>query len=209
MGCEKRYDAIIDPDTPSVMLKNTDTNRYPADRTLPPQHDTMGTVIHNNLSKGLPMKTWIKRTILSVFGLSLLVGGLAACSHRGHASGPMSEEKLTEMRSWFINRATKELELTEPQKQRLGVLVDKVAEQRKALVGKSTDPRAEALTIVAGTQFDRVKAQALLDEKTSVIRAQSPAVITAMADFYDSLTPTQQQRVRDMLQKHHHGWGHH
>ena len=30
------------------------------------------------------MKTWIKRTLIGLFGVSILVGGIAACGHRHH-----------------------------------------------------------------------------------------------------------------------------
>ena len=30
------------------------------------------------------MKTWLKRTLIGVFGASLLFGGLAACAQRHH-----------------------------------------------------------------------------------------------------------------------------
>ena len=33
------------------------------------------------------MKTWIKRTLYGLFGATLLVGGISACSHRHHGSG--------------------------------------------------------------------------------------------------------------------------
>lgn len=63
--------------------------------------------------------------------------------------------------------------------------------------------------MLAGERFDRSRAQALVDAKTSALREASPAVITAAADFYDSLKPTQQEQVRSLLAGggHRHGWG--
>jgi hypothetical protein len=40
-------------------------------------------------------------------------------------------------------------------------------------------------------------------EKTSALQLKSPEVIAALGDFYDSLNPTQQQKVRDFMARHH------
>jgi Spy/CpxP family protein refolding chaperone len=150
------------------------------------------------------MKIWIKRSLITLFGVTLLAGGLTACGHRMHS--PMSDEKVAEFRVKMIDRTAKELELNEAQKAKLGVLADKLRDQRLALMGAG-DPRAQAQAIVAGAQFDRAKGQALVEEKTAALRARSPEVIAAMADFFDSLNPTQQQKLRDFMQRRK-GWWH-
>lgn len=48
-----------------------------------------------------------------------------------------------------------------------------------ALMGTTTNPRAEVATLVAGEKFDRTRAQALLREKTSALTTKSPEVIAA------------------------------
>jgi hypothetical protein len=44
-----------------------------------------------------------------------------------------------------------------------------------------------------------------MEEKTAALRGKSPEVIAAAGDFFDSLTPVQQQKVRDFMQRRH-GW---
>ncbi|MES1163865.1 MAG: hypothetical protein ABUL50_12460, partial [Rhizobacter sp.] len=83
---------------------------------------------------------------------------------------------------------------------------DKLKEQRVALMGGSTDPRADFAALIAGPKFERERAQGLVEAKTTAVRSKSPEVITAMADFYDSLKPEQQQKVREFLAKRRHGW---
>ena len=78
-------------------------------------------------------------------------------------------------------------------------------EQRKALIGQTTDPRSEVKSLIAGAKFDAGKAQALINEKAGALQAKSPEVVTALAAFYDSLNPTQQQKVRDFMEGRH-GW---
>jgi periplasmic protein CpxP/Spy len=100
------------------------------------------------------------------------------------------------------------LELSVDQKARLGVLVDRLHEQRAALHG-TTDPRADIASLIKDNIFDRWHAQDLLNAKLEAVRAKSPQVIAALGDFYDSLTPAQQQKVREHLQRAgDHRWGH-
>lgn len=156
------------------------------------------------------MKTWLKRTLVGVFGASVLFGGLAACSHRGHgpwSGAPRSEAEQAEWRARMVERAGSRLELDAAQKAKLGLLADTLAAQRKTVMS-GTDPRAELRAMVAGERFDRGRAQSLVDAKTAALREVSPAVIAAAADFYDSLNATQQQKVRDLLARggRRHGW---
>lgn len=155
------------------------------------------------------MKLWIKRnlkrTLFGLFGATVIIGSLSACGHHGGHGWQMSEEKATQFRTKIVERVGKELDLTDPQKQRLVTLTDKLREQRTALMGKTTDPRAEVQALVAGAQFDKTRASALIEEKTSALQLKSPEVIAAAADFYDNLNPAQQQKVRDFMQRRH-GW---
>jgi periplasmic protein CpxP/Spy len=155
------------------------------------------------------MKTWIKRTLFGLFGASLLIGGLAACSHHPHAGAwQLSEADAAKLRERFIDKAARELTLDDTQKARLGVLADAFKAQRSALVTGATEPRAQLQALVAGAQFDRAKAQALLDDKLAAVRDKSPAVLQAMAEFYDGLRPEQQQKLRDLMARGrgHRGW---
>jgi Spy/CpxP family protein refolding chaperone len=148
------------------------------------------------------MKRWIKRTLVGLFGATVLVGGLSACGH-GHYGGnwQTSEADATKMRERLLERAGSELKLDAAQKQRLATLADKLREQRTALMGTGSDPRAEVQALVAGTTFDRERAQAFVTAKTAALQGKSPEVITAAGDFYDSLNPAQQQQVRDFMNR--------
>jgi protein CpxP len=157
------------------------------------------------------MKRWLQRTLIGVFGASVVLGGLSACGHGGHHGwhdrGNFSEADATKMRERLLERAGQRLQLDEAQKQRLAVLADKLHEQRAALVG-ATDPRAEFRALLAGPTFDRSGAQALVEAKTAALRSKSPEVIAAAADFFDGLRPEQQQQVREFLAKRRGGWRH-
>ena len=152
------------------------------------------------------MKSWIKRTLFGLFGVGIIAGGLSACGRGQHEHGMViSEEDSVRFKAKMVERVGKELNPNEQQKERLGALGDRLRDQRVALVGKTTDPRAEVAALVAGAQFDKARAQAIPEEKTAAIRGKSPEVITAAAEFFDSLNPAQQQKVRDFMQRRH-GW---
>ncbi len=150
------------------------------------------------------MRPWIKRTLFGIFGATIVLGGLSACGHRHEGGWQMSAEESAKFRNKMIERVSSKLDLTAEQKARLNVLADRLQAQRTALRG-TADPRAEVQALVAGDKFDRARAQALVTGKTAAITSGSPEVIAAAADFYDSLNPAQQQKVRDFMQRRG-GW---
>lgn len=155
------------------------------------------------------MRPWIKRSLYGLFGATIILGGVTACGHRHDGHGwQMSAEDQAKFRGKMTDRVASKLDLNEDQKKRLGVLADKLHEQRLALAGKASDPRAEIQALVAGDKFDKARAQTLITEKTAALNAKSPEVVAAMADFYDSLRPEQQAKVRDFMQQRRHGWWH-
>ena len=63
------------------------------------------------------MKHWIKRTLLGVFGATLLIGGLTACGHHDSSFGvSMSAEQYAQKRDKIVDKAAGKLDLTEDQK---------------------------------------------------------------------------------------------
>ena len=148
------------------------------------------------------MKPWIKRTLFGLFSASLLVGSLTACANRYHGHGAgMSPEQSAQMRDKMIDRVAGKLDLKPDQKTRLTTLGDKLHAQRIALMGQGADPRADFAALMAGDRFDAARAQALVNQKTAVLQAGSPEVIAALADFYNSLNPAQQQKVREFMEQ--------
>ena len=154
------------------------------------------------------MKPWIKKSLVGIFGVSVLAGGLSACSHSRHGIGAnMSADDVTKFRGKMIDRVASKLELNDDQKKRLGTVADTFQAQRAGMFESGKEPRAELKTLIAGAKFDRSRAQTLVTEKATLVQTKSPEMITAVADFYDSLTLVQQQKVRDFMEQRG-GWGH-
>jgi periplasmic protein CpxP/Spy len=145
------------------------------------------------------MKTWIKRSLVGALGAACLFVGIGAWAHRdgGHGWGGGNADS-SQMRERMVERMSSKLSLDAPQKAKLGVLVDTMHTQRSALMGE-TEPRAEMQSLIAGASFDRARAGALVANKIAALQSGSPAVITAMADFYDGLNPAQQTQVREFM----------
>lgn len=151
------------------------------------------------------MKTWIKRTLIGLTATTVVLGGLTACGSRGEHARGWSDERITEVRGKVVDKISGKLDLNADQKAKLGVLADQMIASRKAFRGDS-DPRTDLQALIAGNQFDRSKAQQLLDQKLQAAQGNGPQMLSAFGDFYDSLNPEQQQQVRERLQRRGHGW---
>ena len=153
------------------------------------------------------MKTWIKRSLIGIAAAGALFGGIAAFADR-HGEGPcghmMSMRDPAAMKAHFVERAGRYLDLDAAQKAKLGALADTMQQQRQALLG-GAQPGAQFQGLIAGSSFDRANAGELVASKLGAIQSGSPAVIDAMANFYDSLKPEQQAKLREFIAHHHHG----
>jgi periplasmic protein CpxP/Spy len=136
----------------------------------------------------------------------------------GHHGQP-SEADMQKHREKMIERATSELSLDAAQKAKLVTLIDTMHAKRAAMMAAKADPkadpkaqdgrpgpggmmpRAEMQALIKGDKFDRAGAQALVDQKAGAMRSAAPDVIAAMGDFYDSLKPEQQTKVRAFMER--------
>lgn len=170
--------------------------------TRRPRPGTMTALFNHFFEEGNPvMKPWIKRTLFGLFGASIVIGSLTGCANRHHGYGAnMSAEQAAQAREKMVSRVASKLDLNAEQKQRLVTLGDKLHAQRVALIGQTNDPRAEFKALMAGDKFDAARAQTLVNEKTTAVQTTSPEVIAALADFFNSLNPAQQQKVRDFME---------
>ncbi len=143
------------------------------------------------------MKHWIKRSLIGLFGGALVVGSIAGCAGQRHGWGGGDS---AEFRARMVERVGGKLDLDATQKQKLQVLADKLQAQRTAMRGNG-DPRGQFKALFAGNKLDQAGAGKLVDEKTAAVRAASPEIIAAAADFFDNLNPAQQQKVRDFMER--------
>ena len=156
------------------------------------------------------MKAWIRRGLLGLFGGALVAGSLAGCAgHHRHGWGSSADS--AEFRERIVERMSSRLELDAAQRAKLNVLADKLQVQRKAVreAGGGGEPRSQFKSLFAGARLDRQRAAQLVDEKTATVRAGSADVIAAVGDFFDSLNPAQQQKVREFMDRGGRRWSRH
>ena len=165
---------------------------------------------HPNPKDKIMKKTWLKRTLLGVAVSTALLGSLAAYSAEGGGfhHGPPSAEDMAQHQAAMLAHIGKTLNLDANQAAKLQVLANTLHAGHAALAGGAVNPHDRMKALIAGNTFDRAGAQQLVNEKVAAIQANSPALITAAGDFFDSLNATQQQQVRDFAAKHH-GFGPH
>lgn len=154
------------------------------------------------------MKTWIKRTLIGVTALGVVLGGAAVAwshSHGGYGHGygwrQVSDGETAEMKAKVIERVGSRLNLDANQKAKLGIVADRLREQRNTFIGDSADPRTELKALIAGPTFDRQRALNFVQGRTAAVQTGSPALIAALGDFYDSLRPEQQAQVREFVER--------
>ena len=99
----------------------------------------------------------------------------------------------------LLARVGAKLDLDDGQQRRFGTWLEQLQRQRDAL--KSLVGGPELASLFAEPQFARGPAQQLFDAKLDTLRAAGPGVITAFADFFDSLDAEQQQALRFMMRR--------
>ncbi len=127
------------------------------------------------------------------------VGSIALISTLAVA-GPGSRDRSPDaFAQRMIDRVTDKLELNEAQVTKLNGVKDAIKAARENMREKRKDKKGEMLALLDQPTLDQDKAMALLTERGDAMKAEAPKVIAAIAGFYDSLTPEQQQTLRETL----------
>ena len=54
--------------------------------------------------------------------------------------------------------------------------------------------------------FSTLRFPPFVSQKTEAVQSRSPQVVAALGDFYDSLNPQQQAKVREYMERGRRGW---
>lgn len=137
-------------------------------------------------------------SILAVAGL--ILGG---CAHRYK-----DPEKRAE---YFSNKISKKLELNADQKIKLDAVTAEFMTARKEMKGKKDATRNTLREVLNQPKFDQGKVMSIYKDHVSDMNDHAPKIVAAVGDFWDSLTPEQQAKAREKMEKHferHGRWGH-
>lgn len=130
--------------------------------------------------------------ILSAVGIAVAV---AACGYqsRHHGQGDYAVR--------HIEKLGKELDLNEAQTAKLNAVTETLRKNRETLRGKHDEARKTALALLDQPKLDRQRALGLVQQVTRDMNDLAPETIAVMGEFYDSLTPPQQQKLRSELKE--------
>lgn len=137
-------------------------------------------------------------SILAIVGL--IVGG---CAHRYK-----DPEKRAE---YFSNKISKKLDLNADQKTKLDAVTKEFMAARTEMKGKKDATRSTLREVLNQPKFDQGKVMSVYKGHVSDMDTHAPRIIAAVGDFWDSLTPEQQAKAREKMEKHferHGRWGH-
>lgn len=135
-----------------------------------------------------------KRIILFVIGGALLTATVVACNHGMHFG--TAEERS----EWMVQKVSKEMELNSMQRDKLVELRDELLSLRKELRDDRAQLSTDVLAMLQQPTLDREKANTIVSGRLATVNARSPAIIDAVANFYDSLNDTQRDEIREFIQ---------
>lgn len=138
------------------------------------------------------MKRITKISLIGAGTLAMILT-ISGCNHFS------SPENRAE---WMVDRINNKLELTDVQQTKLKALSEEMLSSRKAMKLKFSDSHNQVAALFEQTTLDQNKALGILQSHTQMIEEQAPVMISAFANFYDSLDIEQQAEVREFMQEH-------
>lgn len=127
-------------------------------------------------------------------------------AHRHHAHDRHhGDDRASSFADHLAAKLSHRLDLGDEQQARLETLLSALQQQRQAL---RRDALFQDITgLLAGATLDRAATRQLVDERLATAQAAVPALIDALADFYDALDAEQQQALRFVLRQRRRGFG--
>jgi protein CpxP len=144
-------------------------------------------------------------TKIAVMSSMLVIGAgtLAACGHYYKTPAERAE--------WMAEKVADELDLNDMQKEKLAVVKSEMMKLRQEFKGDQQDSgRKQVLAVVSQSTLDRDALLNMIRVRTQAVSNNAPQIVAALGDFYDSLNPEQQAKVREHVKKgmKHHHWHH-
>ncbi len=136
--------------------------------------------------------TKTKKIVIGALLSVVTLGGIATyASPFKHFGGGMSENKA----EFIMNRISDKLDLTAVQKQNLVALKDTLIKQKEAHRAKG-DPREAIMDLLSAPVLDETKVLAMVEERTTQMHLAAPTIVTAVANFTNSLSDEQRAEIK-------------
>lgn len=115
----------------------------------------------------------------------------AGCAHHFAHKSPQ------ERADWLVKKTNHELKLSEAQLGKLNALKDELLAAHREYRKRHGDTRKAVDELLSQPTLDQARVLAIIKERTREVDDKAPQVVSAFADFYDSLNPTQQKKLHD------------
>lgn len=136
----------------------------------------------------------MKISLILISVLAMVTMTLGGCAHRFTTPEQRADH--------FVTIISKKLDLNEEQKANLDTLRDEVLAVREGLEDKREENRSIVRNLLGDPVLDQNKATALVNDHFDDLSSQSPRIVAALANFWDSLNPEQQSKIREKVEKH-------
>ena len=140
-----------------------------------------------------------KKTVISLIGATILVSAISACNRSpwSHHSSANPEKTV----AWIKEEIDDRLDLTDSQNIELDALADQLVILYKERKAVKNSQKTIARELFTSPTMDQTKALALVTEHTQFVSQKAPEVISAVAQFTDSLSAEQKQQIGDRFDK--------
>ncbi len=115
----------------------------------------------------------------------------------------LATSNIDERADYISNKISNKLDLQKHQEQKLDALKKQLLALINQVRQNKQQSKEQVLALMSGEQLDRDGASRLLKEKINQMNQDGSPLITAFADFYDSLDAKQQQLIKDRMRSHH------
>ena len=132
--------------------------------------------------------------------IAIIVGGVILVGALAHTwAGDRSHWQNGHRMNYMVEHVGNNLDLDDGQRAQLESLSNTLMDTKRAM--HNGNEHALFLASIEGVTLNQFELNALITNKLDMARAQTPQIIASLAEFYDSLTPEQQQQVRERLAK--------
>ncbi len=150
------------------------------------------------------MKPLTKKILFGLGGVGLITSVAAYGHHQCHDPEQRG--------NWMVEKISSELELTEPQVEKLEAVRDQMMDARKQMHQERKVAREDMLKLLGQSSLDRDQSLAMINQRLDAIRDNAPQLVNALGDFYDILSPEQKQELKERIEekmarfesRHHH-----
>ncbi|MGV7222054.1 MAG: Spy/CpxP family protein refolding chaperone [Nitrospinales bacterium] len=146
---------------------------------------------------------------IALISIGLLIAAVGIVGASGFCDKRGNPEKFA---NHMVEKITKKLSLREDQVAKLEVAKNELLAIKKDMRAQRQTMRTSFVDLIEKPTLDQQTILSMVKEKTQAVNDKAPQVVVALAGFYDSLNPEQQEKLRekikDKMESHRGSWDH-